>query len=154
MLLPVLDKDNADEWVKKAGAMTTLQLQEEVAAAQKKEGGAPAQITSEVSTMTFKVHKDQKETIEAAIDKAKQMANTEVATVALEHICLDFLPSPKAKGKKADGEMPPILDVFAAIKEKHGDDLTEALKEIFGAFEAIYPNVDITVALSQEAEKG
>jgi hypothetical protein len=43
------------------------------------------------SSMIFKVHSGQKATIEAAIDKAKAASNTDVATVALERICVDYM---------------------------------------------------------------
>ena len=47
-----------------------------------------------MTTKTFKVHEDQKATIEAAIDKAKAAANTTVDTVALELICMDYAAAP------------------------------------------------------------
>lgn len=43
------------------------------------------------ATKTFKMHDDQKETIEAAIEKAKEKSSTTVDTVALEYICMEFL---------------------------------------------------------------
>lgn len=42
-------------------------------------------------TKTFKLNPDQKETIEAAIEKAKEKSNTTVDTVALEYVCLEYL---------------------------------------------------------------
>ncbi len=89
----VLTPDNVDEWVKIAMENTTLTLMEIVA--NSKKSGAPKAIednTSKVvTTMTFKVHEDQKAGIEMAINKAKTEAGTQVATVALEAICMDYM---------------------------------------------------------------
>ena len=89
----VLTPENVDEWVKIAQSQTTLQLIETVKAHKAKD--APKSIEDQtaktVSTITFKVHDDQKETIKSAIAKAKEQSGTSVDTAALEFICLDFL---------------------------------------------------------------
>jgi hypothetical protein len=89
----VLTVDNVEEWVKIAGSQTTLQLIETVKS-HKQAGATKAledQVSKTVTTMTFKVHDDQKETVKAAITKAKEDSGTTVDTAALEFICLDFL---------------------------------------------------------------
>ena len=91
-LAPILTLENVDEWVEIASGSTVLNLIELVRAAQNKD----KQITgnsSPVVTKTFKLHTDQKATVEAALDKAREQANTDADTVALEFICLDFLNS-------------------------------------------------------------
>lgn len=91
----VLTPSNVEEWVKIAATQTTLQLIETVKS--HKAQGAPKaledQSSKTVTTKTFKVHADQKETIEAAIEKAKGVSGTTVDTVALEFICIEYLGS-------------------------------------------------------------
>ena len=92
-LVNVLTAENVADWVGKAEVLTTLQLQDAVKAylkAQKGEGEDDG-VTSDVTTMTFKLHEDQKEQVRMALDKAKAELNTEVDTVALEGICTSFL---------------------------------------------------------------
>jgi len=91
----VLTVDNVDEWVKVAQSQTTIQLIETVKA-HKQKGSSKAiddQASKVVTTITFKVHEDQKETIKSAIAKAKENTGTTVDTAALEFICLDYLGS-------------------------------------------------------------
>ena len=96
-IVDVITKSNVKSWVKTAEKQTVLQLHETVAAhlkaeAQKASGEAgetePAQT---VVTKTFKLHADQKNTVDQALAKAKTAGNTTVDTVALEYVCLDFL---------------------------------------------------------------
>ena len=126
----ILTPDNVDEWVEIAKAQTTLQLIETVAAAT---GHGPKQLTDQTSTVTtktFKVHADQKEVIESALQKAKKMSKTEVDTVALEFICLDFLGTAKA------ADLPTLL----------GNSGLEATLE---AFEQAFPEVELTVGVPE-----
>lgn len=122
MLLPPA---NVDEWVEVADGMTVLQLQEYI----KTKSAAPATSNKDAekgatktTTMTFKLHSDQKETVRAALDKAKHESGTDVDSVALEHICLDFLggtsklATPKTlaelmKGKSAEE----VLEAFGTV---------------------------------------
>lgn len=89
----VLTVENVDEWVKIAEAQTTLQLVETVKGFKSKDApkALEDQTAKTVTTMTFKVHEDQKETVKAALDKAKGVSGTQVDTAALEFICLDYL---------------------------------------------------------------
>ena len=94
IIASVLTPENVEEWVGVADTQNAVTLLETVKAAKAKSKGALTDETGQpkvVTTMAFKVHGDQKITIESAIDKAKGQSGTEVATVALEFICLDFL---------------------------------------------------------------
>lgn len=89
----VLTVENVDDWVAKAEKVNTLTLHDMVK--KESEGGAtddgtPVE-TEKVTTKTFKVHAGQKEVIEAAIKKVREISGTEVDTMALEYICQDFL---------------------------------------------------------------
>jgi hypothetical protein len=100
----VLSEENAAQWIAVAEKQTVLQLEATVKNAkdqdEAKTTGSAAQdgeaVTKTVTTMTFKVHEDQKATIEAALEKAKEAGNTTVSTVALEYVCMDYLGATKS----------------------------------------------------------
>lgn len=90
----VLTTENVEEWVKLAIENTTLQLKEIVKAhlaAKSDKDTGNVKDTPNVSTMTFKVHEDQKGIIGAAIEKAMEVASTEHKATALERICSDYM---------------------------------------------------------------
>lgn len=134
----VLTPDNVDEWVSKAVAMTVLQLQDAVKAYGKAGSGEDATtgytVTSMVTTLTFKVHTDQKETVRSALDKAKAEVNTEFDTVALESICVAYLGG-AINMEKVGGE-PSLKEIMG----KH------TYEEVLQIFEQCYPDVDLTVS--------
>lgn len=127
-IVSVLTADNVDEWVGIASGQTTLQLIETVK--NKNAQGQQASSESEpssstVTTKTFKVHDDQKKTIEAAIAKSKEVSGTAVDTVALENICLDYLGgAPKTA---------PAPDMKAVMKAAGWEKVLEAFGELFPA---------------------
>ena len=93
----VLTQDNIEKFVALAKKQTVVQLIETVKAIKNKDKKltGPAD-PNKTKVITFKVHGDQDKVIEAAIEKAKEIGGTKVATVALEYICQDFLGSSKA----------------------------------------------------------
>lgn len=130
-----MNAENVDDWVVKAKSMTVLQLQDLVksmktAGSNAKEG---ATVTSEVTTMTFKVHPDQKESIRSALDKAKEEANTEYDTVALEMICVGYLNGSVSVDKSA-----PPPDLKALMKVLTPEDVLQVFEEVF-------PEVNLSV---------
>ena len=85
-LADILTEENVDEWVEKANNMSVLQLIAAVKAFKSGElstDGTTDPDTSGVSTITFKVHPDQKETIKQAVDQALEESDTEFKGVAL-----------------------------------------------------------------------
>lgn len=138
-LLPVLTAKNAAMWAKKAAEVNTMQLQEMVKEAQASNESVPSEEppATNVTTMSFKVHTDQRETITEAIKRAQEQSGTEVATVALEHICIEYLGAPDA-GKVS------LLKAFKKLKKDLGE---EGLTEVFGAFEKVWPEVELTVRM-------
>lgn len=137
-LADILTVENVDEWVEKALSMTTLNLQEAIKvfkAGGLSTDGTTAPDSSGVSTITFKVHPDQKETITQAIDKALEEAETEFKGVALEAICIGYLAG--ATGKKAK---PMSLQ---GTMEKYSPEA------VFEAFEAIWPEINITAEMEE-----
>jgi hypothetical protein len=128
-IVQVLTPDNTDHWVEIASKTNTQTLIEMVKAAKAAQHGHPEEGDTKVkvtTTMNFKVHEDQKEIILAAIDKAKEDSTTDVATVALEYICGEFL----------SGNSKPL-------KQR----LTEAgIDKALAALEAAFPDVDFAVS--------
>ena len=133
-LADILTPENVDEWVAKATDMTILQLQEAIKAYKAGElsaDGTTDPDSSGVTTITFTVHPDQKETIIEAIDQAKEDADTEFKGVALEAICLNFLAGGSTKKAKTPS--------LKAVMEK------SSVEAVFEAFEAVFPDINITV---------
>jgi len=133
-LANILTPDSVEEWVKAAEKMTVLQLQEYIKPKQAGtlpagEDGEPA--TPEVSSLSFKVHKDQREVIMSAIEKAKNEAKTEYPAVALEAVCMQFLNSGQ-----------PAAAVPAGLKDAMQGSTWE---EVLEYFEELWPNVHLTV---------
>lgn len=135
-----LNEENVDEWVTRAGEMTTIQLQEYIknmAGGEDSVGGAEEETPeTTVSQMVFKVHADQREIIETAIDKAKEDNSTEYPAVALEYICQTFLEGGLGKAKKAGKQK--------TLKEL----MTEAdAEEVLNMFDELHPEIDLTVSM-------
>ncbi len=165
LLLDVMDAKNADGWIAKAISMTYLQLGEDIKAYKKSQESGQPETPTTVSTKTFKLHADQKASVEAALDKAKQEAPTEYDSVALEHLCQTYLSPGASKPKEPKGvalqalepgapgyKWPTVSQVFGQVNEQ-SEDLDEAMKTVFAAFEIVWPSVDVTVKVNPEGEK-
>jgi len=134
-LADILTQENVDEWVEKANNMSVLQLIAAVKAFKSGElstDGTTDPDSSGVSTITFKVHPDQKETIKQAIDQALEESDTEFKGVALEAICLNYLAGGSTKASKQ-------LSLVGTI-EKY------TAEQVLDAFEVVFPNWDVTAA--------
>lgn len=143
-LAPVLDKDNVAEWVTYAENCTAMQLAEAIKESLKgtaagSNTGAdnnPAASSGDVTSFSVKVHPDQKETINAAIDKAKTETGSTVPAVALEHIALDFL-----SGTKKGASLQSLMKAKTA-------------EEVLNIFTTVFPEVKLSVELPEEAAAG
>lgn len=138
-LAPILTKENVDEWVKKAESMTVLQLQEAI-----KYAASLLNPTSEVAqeegpknltTITFKVYEDQKDTIKDAIKKAKVEASTEFDNVAIECICMSYLAGGSAPKKSKP------INMSDEIKKL-------GYEETIMLVGTLFPELDISVKIS------
>lgn len=101
-IIDLLTEDNVAEWVKRADTMNSLEIQEYVKGL--KEGKTKTddngdEVTTKVSSMVFKVHPDQKETIKEALAKKKEESGTEHDNVALEQITLGYIEGNIGKPK-------------------------------------------------------
>ena len=101
--------------------------------------GAPTESSTEITTLTFKVHPDQKENVRLALEKAKAEFGTEYDAVALDHIVMGYLTGSLGKAKKSQ---PPSL---AAMMQKVGP---EAALETYGE---VFPNVMVDAKMIEDA---
>jgi hypothetical protein len=157
----VLKGGKAEQWLQIAKDQNAITLIGTVKEAVK--GGNTAQLedqsTKVKTTMTFQVHTDQKATIEAAIDKAKGVAQTDVSTVALEYICLDYMGGqtlsqrleavgPAQAGKAAKKAFADETSLALLMKELG---LEEGLNAIAAAFPGI--NIDVSIPDGAKAQE-
>lgn len=144
-LTGVLTSENVDEWVEKASNMNVQALISYVKEMQKPEGAMVQKEVKTVTNKTFKLHDDQKETVEAALDKARTASNTESDTVALEHICIEYL----SQTSKAKPKAQTLQQMFKAVIDKNNGNTEAAVEEIFGAFGELFPDVDVNVSMPE-----
>jgi len=137
-LAAVINNENVDGWVSKAETMTVIQLQEEI---KKSTQGtlasndmADTTQSTPITTLSMKVHEDQKENIKAAIDKAKHEAETVNDGVALDAICTNYLTGGATAKQKAPS--------LSAMMKEAGYEV------VLENFEALWPNIDLTVNVS------
>ena len=138
-LADILTVENVDEWVEKANSMTTINLHAAVKAAKSGElstDGTTDPDKSGISTITFQVHPDQKESILKAVEQAMEEADTEHKGVALEAICMNYL----AGGSTKKVPTPSLISLM------EGKDVLEVLE----AVEAVFPDTNITVELDED----
>lgn len=140
----VLTKENVDEWVEKAMGMTTIQLIDYIknlGSADPKSNKNKDDKSLKLTTITFKVHEDQKETIQSALDKAMTENKTDATSVALDYICMNFLEA-KA-GKKKIVKQKTLLQLLKAGEEQ----------EVFDVIGKAFPQYDISVDDAVSSEK-
>jgi len=133
-LIPVLTPDNAGGWVEQANNASTIQLIELVKAHlanEDKPEGFTGDEPKKVSTMTFKLHDDQKETIEAALETVKAELGSDYPAVALEHMCINYLGNPQ--GGKLSG--PQFQVAMTAL----------GIEKTLDVFALVFPDVSLTV---------
>ncbi len=146
-LVNVMTQKNVKGWVKRAKDMTVMQLIAYIKEQNSTDGGKGSETEAKkISSMTFKVHDDQKELINNALDKAKSEAGTEFPAVALEAISMDYLAgnSKPVKETKADkaAEAKPEKATKDGLKD-YMENFT--WEEVLGVFEIVWPDVDLMV---------
>ena len=138
-LASILSVDNVDDWVAVAENLTVLQLIEHIKASTKGDNAAnsPEVVdgnTSSTTTMTFKVHQDQKDTIREALDKAKHESGTEFDSVALEAIAMDFLG-----GESKLKSIPTLVELMTG----------KSIEEVLEAVSNVFPDVTLEATLPE-----
>lgn len=137
-LASILSPENVEEWVALAENLTVLQLQDHIKASTKGEDASNSPETdgepSQTTTMTFKLHTDQKVTIREALDKAKHETGTEFDAVALEAMALDFLG-----GESKLKTLPTLKELMTG----------KSAEEVLEAFSEVFPDVSMEVTLPE-----
>ena len=139
-LAAILTVENAEEWAGLAEYMTVLQLQayikgQKAKVTPKADGPSAGESdATKVTTMTFKLHTDQKATVREALDKCKAETGTEFDSVAIEHICLDYL-----SGDSALKKMPTLAQLMTG----------KSPEEVLEAFSGVFPNVEISANITE-----
>lgn len=128
----VLTPENVKEWTTKAKKLTVIQLKGLI-----KEQAATGDGTAstepdptKLTTMTFKVHPDQKTNIKGALVKAKKEFGTEFDAVALDHLAMGYLTGSLGKVKKV---------TMVSLMKKTGPE------EIMADFSKVFPNLNVVV---------
>ena len=145
-LVNVMTKKNVKGWVKRAKDMTVMQLIAYIKDQNAGDGTKGSESDAKkISSMTFKVHDDQKELINQALDKAKTETGSEFPAVALEAISMDYLagPSKPAKEVETDAKDEKPAKPTKAVLKDYMENFT--WEEVLGVFEEIWPDVDLMV---------
>lgn len=138
LIAPLLTQENVETWATRAEGMTTIQLEEYIKAMKNTGEGSDttsSSTTSDVSSKVFKLHTDQREVIEAALDKCKHEKSTEHDNVALQYICEEYLNA--ASGKKSTSKKVEPAELFKNMG-------VEAVLAVFGE---VFPDVDLEVTM-------
>ncbi len=150
-----LTLDNVDKWVELAKKCTTVQL---IAEIKQRDGDCELKEpkadkdeadTPDVSTRTFQVHNEQKQTINDAVGKAKEELDTEHDNTAITSICEQYLQGKLGKKNTAKASK----SWKEQIKELHDKDEDNALEEVITLMAELYPEYDFTVAPAEEGEE-
>ena len=161
---PEMEDDEVAAWLQKAREMTVVALVDHIKHWKAQEAGdAPvSELPSEpVSTMTFKVHDDQKEIIDAAVDSAMELVGTDTKAVGLDHICQNFL-----SGGSMDAVAAPPPSFGDLCKAADDEDISNMIMlvglekimqvagvtPVFKTFEVVWPDFDIEVTVDELPE--
>jgi len=144
-IAPVLTEDNVESWVAFAMQNTTINIREHIKkidnpAVLVNPGEKPA---SNTSTLTFKVHDDQKSIIVEAIGVAQSQLGTDAKAVALDAICQNFLSggaTPDVAEAPANPPPVPLKDQLLAMGVEDAIDLVDAC----------FPEIELTVGMPDD----
>lgn len=142
VLSSVITKANAKKWIAAATKIKGYRALEELVAKAKAKAQPdedPPASTSDVTSMTFKLHADQKEIVDMALDKAKEEGSTDVASVALEYICQDYL---SGGDKPAAEEGAEVVEMTLAELMRN-----KTPAEVMDAFSEVWPEADVTIEM-------
>ena len=143
-LAPHLTLENIDKILADVEGMTVIQIQEYVKAMLAADANAlggdveegPTTVSdaaNTLTTMTFKLHADQKVVVREALDKARDAVGTTYDSVALEAIAIDYLSGAPVKKQATK---PTIEDLVEVAKNFTVEELIEVIS-------VVYPDVEI-----------
>lgn len=134
-----LTPENVDEWVDKASKCSVVELQAMLKSSMDNGGETPS-TQDNVSTLKFKLHSDQVETVTTALNKAKAECNTEYDNVALEMICAGYVGGNSTVSSAASGTPEEQLKALMLASE---------WQEVLQMFAELYPDVNLTVEVAE-----
>ncbi len=135
-LAAVLTPENVDDWVAKAEKVSVAELQAMLKGTGGNEGGEPSSAgTSDVVSWKVKLHKDQHESVNMALAKAKGEMQTDHDNVALAAICTGYLAN--SSGVVASGPAADPVETFKSM----------GYEAVLGVFEQSFPNIDLEVTV-------
>lgn len=123
-----LTVDNVDEWVERCNTMNHVTLQEYLRALKNGELGSAStgeelETTATLTTFSIKLHDDQKELLQGALEFARKQYGTEYDAVALEYIVTGFMESKTGK--------PNAQSLIKALQEVNLDAAIEAFENAY-----------------------
>jgi hypothetical protein len=139
VLRDVVTKDNVKQWVAIAKKMNfpSLKAQVEAEKHKGKPGTEPGPKT--ITSKTFQLHEDQKEIVEAALNKIKEESGTAVDSVALEYMAQNHLGA---------GIQFQNWDQALTYAVKHQEDRTLFVQQVITRLEELCPEFDINVEIA------
>lgn len=163
-IVPQLTEENKAGWFIRAGKESLATLIETVKMANAEgkggKGGKGAQLPSStpVKKLTIKIHEDTEEIIQAALEKARNEADTKFDGPALHFMSVRFLndgqvpvavaaaeTTPKAEAGESpelEADEETLTALFQAVREALGD---EGLSLIFDSLTSVYESLHVEV---------
>ena len=136
----MLTPETAEEWIKRADEMSLKQLIEYIKAIKSggsDDGGDDGGVDtnkSDVKSVTFKLHDDEKSSVDAAVATAMESLGTEYPSVAITNICDNYLQGEGGKGASATS----LKDAMQAA----------GYEKVLEHFEELFPNLDLDVTVN------
>lgn len=145
-LLPVITPQNAKAWAEKAANLSTYALIEHVKSTK---ADTPTPV-KEVATKTFKLHADQKQIVEEALKDAREKADTDVDSVALELICTQYL----SEGGITIATKPNPVDAKKVMQDFFAENAkTKAgIQTIVDLLTEYFPDTDVSLEVPDDYE--
>ena len=114
-IAPVLDKESAHHWIGVASNHSKKKIIELVKQHLTASGGAVAGSSTATRVRSFKLHEDQAENVNAAIEKMKKSSTTTDDSAALAAICLDYVGGPTLQQRLVGLEPDVVAKTFSDV---------------------------------------
>ncbi|ANO57620.1 hypothetical protein [Vibrio phage vB_VhaS-a] len=159
-----LTTENVDVWVKLAESNTVVNLIEEI---KKRDGDGELKEpkpdkndadTPNVSTRTFRLHEDQKATVNDAVEMVKEQLDTEHDSTAITHMCEMTLQG--KLGKKAGNasaakgkEKPWDEQIRERAASEDDEQRVQVVYDVIELMSELYPEYDFSVDQASDGEE-
>jgi hypothetical protein len=136
----VLNEENADHWIGIASKHSKRELNALVQKHLRASGEAVAGCTTATHIKTFRLHDDERKTLDAALEKAKAASGTTVDSAALELICHDYASGQTLQERLAVLDPEALAKIFAAVLNAISKDAATAV--IKSLYQNVTPDID------------